>query len=138
MSGDFAGKVVLITGGARNLGSAMGKAFANAGAAIVINSRSDRPELAEAVKSIQSAGGEALSYVADVTDRVAVDRMISTILQRFDRLDVVISNAVTHATKPFLQLTYNEWRAPIAVSLDGTFHVVQAAAPAMIEPEAGA
>ncbi len=137
MTGEFAGKVVLITGGARNLGRAMGTAFAAAGASIAINARSMRPELTETLAAIENAGGVALACIGDVTDRASVDAMVSSVLDRFGRLDVLVNNAVTHATKPFVELSYEDWRAPIAVTLDGAFHCTQAAVPAMIRGGGG-
>ncbi len=137
MDGAFAGKVVLITGGARNLGRAMGVAFAGAGGSIAINARWQRPELKETLAAIEAAGGEAIAVIGDVTDRAAVNSMIADIVGRFGRLDVLINNAVTHATKPFLELSYADWRAPIGVTLDGAFHCTQAAVPAMIRAGGG-
>ena len=112
----FARKVVLITGGARNLGRAMGAALAAEGASIAINARSQRPELAETIAAIEAAGGKALTCIADITDRTAVDRMIASIVERFGRLDILINNAVIHAAKPFLELSFEEWRGPMTVT----------------------
>jgi len=133
----FARKVVLITGGARNLGRAMGAALAAEGASIAINARSQRPELAETIAAIEAAGGKALTCIADITDRTAVDRMIASIVERFGRLDILINNAVIHAAKPFLELSFEEWRGPMTVTLDGAFHVTQAAVPAIIRVGGG-
>ena len=74
MSDTFAGKVVLITGGARNLGRAMGAAFASQGAAVAINARADRPELQETIAAIEAAGGKTLACIADVEARAALPR----------------------------------------------------------------
>jgi 3-oxoacyl-[acyl-carrier protein] reductase len=137
MSETFAGKVVLITGGARNLGRAMGTAFSAAGASIAINARSQRPELAETLGAIEAAGGKAIPFIADITDRTAVDGMVAAIIERFGRLDVLINNAVTHATKAFVELSYDDWHAPITVTLDGAFHCTQAVVPAMIRAGGG-
>ncbi len=137
MNDAFAGKVVLITGGARNLGRAMGVAFAAAGASIAINARSQRPELAETLAAIEAAGGKATAAIGDITDRAAVDRMVAAIVGKFGRLDILVNNAVTHATKPFLDLSFEDWHAPINVTLDGAFHCTQAAVPAMIRAGGG-
>jgi len=137
MSGAFAGKVVLITGGARNLGRAMGVAFAGAGASIAVNARSQRPELEETLEAIGAAGGTAIAVLGDITDRAAVDSMMADIISRFGRLDILVNNAVTHATKPFLELDYDDWQAPLRVTLDGAFNCTQAALPAMIRAGGG-
>ena len=133
----FAGKVVLITGGARNLGRAMGTAFATAGASIAINARAQRPEMAETIAAIEAVGGKAISCIADITNRAEVDRMVEAIIKRFGRLDILINNAVTHATKPFLELSFEDWHAPITVTLDGTFHCTQAVVPAIMRVGGG-
>jgi 3-oxoacyl-[acyl-carrier protein] reductase len=132
MGDAFADKVVLITGGARNLGRAMGTAFAAEGAAIAINARSPRPELDQTLVAIEAAGGRSMRAIADITDRAAVERMVAAIVQRFGRLDILVNNAVMHATKPFLELSYDDWRTPLGVTLDGAFHCSQAVLPAMI------
>jgi len=137
MSGAFASKVVVITGGARNLGRAMATAFARCGASVVINSRTERPELADTIAAVEAAGGNAIPFVGDVTDRLVVDRMVAASLKRFGRIDILINNAVTHATKPFLELGFEDWRAPITVTLDGAFHCTQAIAPAMMRVGGG-
>jgi NAD(P)-dependent dehydrogenase (short-subunit alcohol dehydrogenase family) len=137
MSDAFAGKVALITGGARNLGRAIGVAFAADGAAVAINARAQRPELDETIKAIEAAGGQAMACLADITDRAAVDKMVGQIVKRFGRLDILVNNAVIHAAKPFLDLSFEDWRAPITVTLDGTFHVTQATVPAMIRAGGG-
>ncbi len=132
MSDGFANKVVLITGGARNLGRAMGVAFASQGAAVAINARAPRPELDETIAAINAAGGQAIVCIADVTDRTAVDAMVADVVKRFGRIDILINNAVAHAAKPFLELSFAEWQKTITVTLDGAFHVTQAVLPAMI------
>ena len=137
MSGAYAGKVVLITGGARNLGRAMGAAFAAEGAAVAINARTQRPELDDAIRAIEAAGGQAMACVADVTDRAAVDEMVAATTARFGRVDILVNNAVVHAAKPFLELSFAEWTKTMSVTLDGAFHVTQAALPAMIRAGGG-
>ncbi len=137
MGGAFAGKVVLITGGARNLGRAMGVGFAAHGASIAINARTLRPELDETIKAIGTAGGQAMACICDVTERAAVDTMVTQVVARFGRIDILVNNAVVHAAKPFLELSFEEWSKTMTVTLDGTFHVTQAALPAMIKAGGG-
>jgi len=129
----FAGKVVLITGGARNLGRAMALAFAAEGASIAVNARSERPELTETIAAIKAAGGKAMACIADISDRSAVDRMSAEIIGRFERIDILVNNAAMHATKPFLDLSFDDWRGPITTALDGAFHCTQSVLPTMIK-----
>ncbi len=137
MSGAFEGKVVLITGGARNLGRALGVAFAAAGASVAVNARSQRPELPETIAAIEAEGAKTILCLGDITDRTIVDDMVAKIVDRFGRIDVLINNAVTHATKPFLDLSFEEWNGPVKVTLQGAFHCTQAVAPVMIKSGGG-
>ena len=69
------GRVALVTGAGRNIGRAIALDLAKAGAAVVVNARSNRAEAEAVAKEIEAAGGKALAELADVTDRAAVERM---------------------------------------------------------------
>jgi len=129
---EFAGKVVLISGGARNIGRELARVFAQEGAAVVVNSRSARAELQETVDLANQAansGGKAIACVADITRADDVARLVDTAVNQFGRLDILINNAVQHANKPFMQLTFDEWRGTMSVALDGAFRMTQACVP---------
>jgi 3-oxoacyl-[acyl-carrier protein] reductase len=70
--GELAGKVALVTGGARNIGRAIARALAAGGAAVMVNARSSREEAEATAGMIRSAGGRAALHFADVTDPGAV------------------------------------------------------------------
>lgn len=128
----FAGKVVVITGGARNIGRELARMFTSEGAGVVVNSRSARPELHETVTLATQAaasGGKAIACVADVTRAEDVARLMDTTLNQFGRIDILINNAVRHANKAFMQLTFDDWRGTMAVALDGAFRMTQACVP---------
>jgi 3-oxoacyl-[acyl-carrier protein] reductase len=137
MTLQFADKVVFITGGSRNLGRAMGLAFAQEGASVAINARSARSELDETIAAIEAAGGGGLACIGDVSSRPAVDAMVANIIDRFGKLDILVNNAASHATKPFLDLSLEDWHTPIRTTLDGAFNCAQAAAPSMIRSGGG-
>ena len=134
---ELAGKVVLITGSARNIGRAIAEALAAAGATVVINSRSSRRQMDETAAAINAAGGKAISHLADVTDEHAVKRMVRATVDAFGRLDVVVNNAVSHRGKRFQELSFDDWRHALSVTLDGAFHCIQACLPEMIRGGGG-
>lgn len=129
---EFAGRVALITGSARNLGRAMAEALAQAGAAVVINSRASRPDMEATAAAINAAGGRAIAHLADITDADAVKRMVQQTVDAFGRLDILINNAVSHSVKAFQELSVEDWRRTMAVILDGTFYCTQACVPHMV------
>jgi len=130
-------KVVFITGGAKNLGRAMAMEFAKNHVNIAINARTRSEDLEQTIEMIGSIGGKSIACVGDITNRSEVNQMVEQIKQEFGRIDILINNAVTHATQPFLELDYRDWHQTISVTLDGTFHCTQAVVPTMIQSGGG-
>lgn len=135
--GEFTGKVVVITGGARNIGRALALEMAAAGAAVCVNSRGSAAELDAIVAAIEAGGGRAIRHVGDVTDPAAVRQMVKATVDAFGRIDILVNGAVVHVVKPFLEITPEEWRKTIAVVLDGAFYCTQACLPEMIKAGGG-
>ena len=127
------GKVAVITGAARNIGRATTKRLANYGVSVVVNAVQDR-EAADAVAhEIFESGGKALAHIADVTNEDAVNNMMETAVKAFGSVDILICNASLRAQRPFQEISVEEWHRTIAVTLDGAFFCVRAAAPHMIK-----
>lgn len=135
---ELAGKVALVTGAARNIGRATALELAAAGAAVAVNTRSSKEDAEKVVQEIRAAGGQAEVYVADIADAAAVKAMADAILKRFGRIDFLVLNASVRGEKPFLELTYEEWRRPLAITLDGAFYCAQACIPSMLKNGGGA
>lgn len=136
-SDDLAGKVALVTGGARNIGRAIARSLAAGGAAVMVNANTSREAAQETVDLIQSAGGRATLFMADVTDPEAVARMVDETIQRFGRLDILVNNAAIRSETPFSETTLEEWRQVLSTVLDGAFICTQAALPHFIHAGAG-
>ena len=75
--------------------------------------------------------------MADVTDRKAVKKMINAAIGAFGSVDILVCNASARSQKPFTEMTYEEWRRVIDISLDGSFFLAQAAVLSMIEKSWG-
>jgi len=125
------GCVALITGAGRNIGRAIALDLATAGAAIVVNARSNQAEADAVVKEITDDGGKAVAALGDVADPEAVRRMVDAATSRFGRLDILVNNAAVRAEVPFAELDFPRWRAVLGVCLDGAFHCTKAAHAAL-------
>jgi 3-oxoacyl-[acyl-carrier protein] reductase len=128
---ELAGKVALVTGGARNIGRAIACALAAGGAAVMVNARSSREDAEQTVALIRSAGGRAVAHFADVTDAGAVAAMVEAALGGFGRLDILVNNAAIRAETPFPDMKLEDWRRVISTVLDGAFLCTQACLPHM-------
>ena len=127
--GELAGRVALVTGGARNIGRAIAQALASGGASVVVNARGESDELAETVRLLDESGARAASIVADVAEPAGVQRMVATTIERFGRLDVLVNNAAVRIEQPFDAITFEDWRRIVSIVLDGAFLCSQAALP---------
>jgi 3-oxoacyl-[acyl-carrier protein] reductase len=127
MSGLRAGTVALVTGGATGIGKAICAALAAQGAYVVVN-HPHTPDQADAVVAeLTAAGGSVVPIAADVTDRAEYEAMVGRILEQFGRWDVLVNNAAVAITKPFAQITEDEFDHSFAVNVKGVFHGLQLA-----------
>jgi 3-oxoacyl-[acyl-carrier protein] reductase len=134
---ELAGQVALVTGASRNIGRAIALALAAAGAAVAVNARAAREDAEGVVEEIRAAGGEAEAFLADITDPDAVAAMAERVLARFKRIDILVLNAAIRKETPFIDMTFEEWKRLLAISLDGAFHCVKACLPSMIAAGGG-
>ena len=126
---ELAGKVALVTGGARNIGRAICRALAAGGAAVMVNARTSRAQADETAAMITQAGGKAAVHIADVTDAAQVRALVDATVKRFGRLDVLVNNAAVRAETPFESMPLDEWRRVLASILDSAFLCSQACLP---------
>ncbi len=134
---ELAGKVALITGGARNIGAATSLALAQAGAAVAVNTRKSREDADAIVKEIRGNGGQAEVFMADIADAAAVKTMVAGVIERFGKVDILVLNASVRKETPFLEISEEEWRGIMGISLDGSFRLAQACIPSMLKAGGG-
>jgi 3-oxoacyl-[acyl-carrier protein] reductase len=135
---ELSGRVAVVTGAGRNIGRAIALKLAAAGAAVVVNARSNRDEAQAVVGEIEREGGRALACLADVADAKAVEAMMAAAVERFGRIDILINNAALRREQPLEAMTFGDWREILGVILDGAFHCVKAALPQLRASGAGA
>ena len=134
---DIPGAVAIVTGGAGGIGSCIARAYASAGACVVLASR-DAEALERVASEITSGGGEALAIQADITVPADVEEMVSRTVETFGRLDVLVNNAGGGARPKKAEDTpYDEWQRVVDLNLTGTFLCCMAAGKQMIEQNSG-
>lgn len=131
---NFSGKTVLVTGGSRGIGRAVAMAFAERGACVMINFHSDGQSAKETVEALP--GGPHFYIQADVADPAAVERMVSTAVEKLGGLDVVVNNAGIWIEHQLENVNFEEWmqawKKTIDANLVGPANVCYLAARYMI------
>jgi 2-deoxy-D-gluconate 3-dehydrogenase len=126
----MAGRVVLVTGGARGIGAAIARRSAEAGARVVICGRS-AGALDAAAAEIREAGGEVLAVPVDLRDVGAIAALVDRAVGHFGSLDVLVNNAAVNLDRPVFDITEAEWDEVIDTNLKAVFFCAQAAARQM-------
>jgi 2-deoxy-D-gluconate 3-dehydrogenase len=133
---DLTGRAAIVTGSNGGIGLGMARGLAEAGAAIAIVGR-DAAKSNAAVAELKQRGLNAISIIADVTDKSAVDRMVERAAREFGRVDILVNNAGINVRKPPHALAIEEWNRVIATNLTSAFLCSQAAYPAMKQAGGG-
>jgi NADP-dependent 3-hydroxy acid dehydrogenase YdfG len=135
MSG-ISGKVVAITGASSGIGEATALELATRGAAVVLGARrADR--LTALAERIRASGGRAEVVPIDVTRRADLERLVTTAVERFGRLDVLVGNAGIARIASVAELDVDDWDAMIDVNVRGVLHGIAAALPVFREQGRG-
>jgi NAD(P)-dependent dehydrogenase (short-subunit alcohol dehydrogenase family) len=123
------GQVAVVTGAGSGIGAAAAVRLAEAGARVVLASRTAE-ELQAVQAEIEAGGGEALSIVTDVGDPAQIEAMYHAALTRWGRLDIVFANAgINGVWAPLEEITLEEWDEVLRINLTGTFLTIQRALP---------
>ncbi len=128
----LAGKVAVVTGSTSGIGLGIARAFAAAGATIVLNGFGSPEDIRATTTSL---AGEfqvkALYSAADMADPASIAAMIETTLDTYGRLDILVNNAGIQHVSPLEKFPVERWDAVIAINLSSAFHTTRLALPAM-------
>lgn len=130
---NLAGKIALVTGGSRGLGSGIVRSLASAGANVAINfnQASDRAE--QMAQEAQEFGVKAITVQADLTIVEEAERMIREVSADFGSLDILVNNAGRNWVTSIMDMTVEDWDRTIALNLRAHFLTSKAVLPGMME-----
>ena len=127
---ELAGRVALITGG-RRIGAVVAAELARAGADIALVYRRSRIDAEETADSLRALGRRVFLVQADLADPESCERVVNETVDALGRLDVLINMASIYVSKPFDELTVDDWNAQLDVDLRAAWLCARAAVPHM-------
>jgi NAD(P)-dependent dehydrogenase (short-subunit alcohol dehydrogenase family) len=125
---ELSGTIALVTGGSQGIGRAVSELFAAEGASVGVWGHEPGPVDAT-VQAIRDGGGEALAIVADVTDGRAVDGAVAATVDRYGRLDTLVTSAGIQRYGNVVDTDEATWDEVFAVNVKGVFLAARAALP---------
>ena len=128
--------MALVTGAAYGIGFAIAEALASAGAKIAFNCRK-KEHLDSALAEYAKRGIEAKGFLCDVTDEVAVEKMVEQIATELGAIDILVNNAGIIKRIPMHEMSVDEFREVIDIDLTAAFIMAKAVIPSMIERGGG-
>jgi 3-oxoacyl-[acyl-carrier protein] reductase len=128
---DLTGRVALVTGASRGIGSAIALALAAEGADVAVNYLSAAAKAEAVVEAVRAMGRRSLSIQADVSKAADVDRLVARTRAELGPIDVLVNNAGIIRPQPFEAITEQDWDDLMTVNLKSVFLVTQAVLPEM-------
>ncbi len=133
----FKDKIILVTGSGRGIGKATALRFAKEGGILIVHDAAETSELKEAYKEVSAISPSSIKLICELADSDAIRDMFTKIEAHFHRLDVLVNNAATQNSFPFLELPEADWDRIMAVNLKAPFLCGQLAAHMMVKQGGG-
>lgn len=130
---NLSGKVALVTGGSRGLGKAMARGLAQAGADLILSSRSEGELKKSLDEALAGTGRKGCVIPCDVSRRDDVKRLAAASLDKMGRVDILINNAGTNKPQPIDAITDETWDEVLEINLSSIMALTRALAPQMKE-----
>jgi pteridine reductase len=129
---ELAGRIALVTGGARRLGAAMVRALVAQGVHVALHCHSSHPTAEALAAELRAGGGTVEVFTADLRRREDVDALFEGIRHRFGTLHILVNNAAVFERRPWPELTDADWEQTLAVNLTAPFWCARRAARLML------
>lgn len=126
------GKVALITGGSRGIGEAIAKAYAEAGADLVLAAR-DAKQLEKTAADLRKLGAKVVAVPTDVMEESQLESLVEITWKEMGRIDVLVNNAGGSPPKPMLKTSTREFEAAFRFNVTSAFILTRLVAPFMVE-----
>ena len=125
----LAGKIALVTGGAKRIGRAIALQLAASGANVAITYRESQPEAEQTVRELASIGVDAFAVRTGLTDAESIRQSVAAVIEEFGQLDILVNNAGIFEAAALEEITPEQWDRMYATNTRAPFLMAQAAYP---------
>jgi NAD(P)-dependent dehydrogenase (short-subunit alcohol dehydrogenase family) len=132
----LAGKTAIVTGAGRNIGEEIAKLFATEGARVAVVDM-DEGRANAVADMIKADGGNAVAVVCNVADPADISQMVSATVDALGGIDILVNNVAISDNKDIFEITEDEWRKTIDVTLSSPFYVTKQVARWMVDNDRG-
>lgn len=118
-------KVALVTGASRGIGKQIAVSLAECGAKVIVNYCGSKEKAFEVVKEILEKGGQAEAIQCDVSDYSETEKMISTIMEKYQKVDILVNNAGVTRDNLMIKMSEEDFDKVISTNLKGAFNTIK-------------
>ena len=131
------GQTALVTGASRGIGKAIAISLAQEGAEVIINYSSSLENANMVVSEISSFGGKAYPLRADISNENSVNELIKTVLDKNNKIDVLVNNAGITKDGLLMRMKTDDWQKVLDLNLSGVFYCTRAVSRQMLKQKKG-
>ena len=130
-------KIVIVTGASRGIGKEIAKELAIKGYTVVANYNKSEKQIKELQKELSEKNVNIDIFKADISKRSEAKELVKYVLEKYNKIDILINNAGISQIKEFTQITDEDWNNMINVNLNSVFYMTQEVIPNMIHNKKG-
>ncbi|WP_269604731.1 3-oxoacyl-[acyl-carrier-protein] reductase [Prochlorococcus marinus] len=131
------GQTAIVTGASRGIGKAIAIFLAQEGAEVIINYSSSLENANKVVSEIKSFGGKAYPLQADISNETSVNELIKTVLEKNNKIDVLVNNAGITKDGLLMRMKTDDWQKVLDLNLSGVFYCTRAVSRQMLKQKKG-
>ena len=131
------GQTAIVTGASRGIGKAIAIFLAKEGAEVIINYSSSLENANKVVSEINSFGGKAYPLQADISNENSVNELIKTVLEKNNKIDVLVNNAGITKDGLLMRMKTDDWQKVLDLNLSGVFYCTRAVSRQMLKQKNG-
>ena len=131
------GKIALVTGGSRGIGSSICLELAKAGATVIINYSNSKDSASKVLEEIKNNNGSGEIIGFDVSDSSLVDQSIKGLIEKYDKIDILVNNAGITRDSLFMRMKEDQWDEVFEINIKGVFNCTKNVVRTMVKNKSG-